>query len=207
MKIEIKRSINPINYNKAISILNNKVDKIINNKVENELIWFLEHPYIFTSGTSFKKEDILDNSIKVIKTSRGGKITWHGPGQLICYLAIDLNKRSKDIRRFINTVEKSIIETLKEYNIKTHSDKKNVGIWYSEKNKIKKVAAIGFKIRRWVAYHGFSLNIDNNLDSYKKINACGIKDKGITNLVSIKKQNYSEITNKLEKYLTNYLKI
>ena len=117
MNIEIKKSKKPINYDFAIKKLEERVDKIIKNRAKKELIWFLEHPSIYTGGSSFKKNEILDSSINVVKTSRGGKITWHGPGQLVCYFVIDLNKRSKDIRKFINIIEKSIINTLHEYNI------------------------------------------------------------------------------------------
>ncbi len=207
MKILIKRSIKPVIYKKAIDILEKKVEKIINKKDEKELIWFLEHPSIYTGGTSFKKNEILDSSINIINSNRGGKITWHGPGQLVCYLVIDLGKRGKDIRRFIKKVELSIIETLRKYNIKSRSDRKNIGIWYSENNKLKKIAAIGFKIKRWVAYHGFSINISNELNHYDKIIPCGIKDREITNLISIKKINYNKISSMLEKNLIKNLKI
>ena len=207
MKIEIKRSINPIKYNNAINILEKKVEKIINKKDENELIWFLTHPSIFTGGISFKKEEILDKSIKILKTSRGGKLTWHGPGQLICYFVINLNKRKRDIRKFINIIEESIIDALCEYKIKTKSDRKKIGIWYIKNKKLKKVAAIGIKVRKWIAYHGFSLNIRNDLSSYNQIIPCGIIDKKITNLIRIKKQNYKKIIIKLKKNLINRLKI
>ena len=116
MSIEIKRSIKPVNYLEAISFLEKRVEKIIN-KQEKELIWILEHPSIFTAGTSYTEKDIIDKEIDIIKTSRGGKITWHGPGQLICYLVIDLNNRKKDIRKFVHIIEKSIIETLEELSL------------------------------------------------------------------------------------------
>ncbi len=207
MTIEIKKSIKPVNYDMAINHLEERVEQIINKKGQKELIWFLEHPPIFTGGSSYKENEILDKSIKIKKTTRGGKITWHGPGQLICYFVIDLSKRKKDIRKFINIIEDSIIKTLKYYNVQTSSDRKNIGIWYKENNKIFKVAAIGVRIKRWVAYHGFSINISNNIKSYEKIIPCGIKDKKITNLVRIKKQNYNNIYKKLQKYLIKYLKI
>ena len=207
MSIEIKKSIKPVKYDLAINYLEYRVKEIISKKSEKELIWFLEHPSIFTGGSSFKKYDILDNSIKITKTSRGGKITWHGPGQLVCYFVIDLNKRKRDLRKFINIIENSIIKTLNEYKILSSSDRKNIGIWYKKENQIFKVAAIGIKVKRWVAYHGFSLNINNDLKSYKKIIPCGIRDKGMTNLINIKKQNYKKVINKLEKNLVNCLKI
>ena len=206
MNIEIKKSKKPINYDFAIKKLEERVAKIIKNRAKKELIWFLEHPSIYTGGSSFKKNEILDGSINVVKTSRGGKITWHGPGQLICYFVIDLKKRKKDIRKFINIIEKSIINTLREYNILSFSDRKNIGIWHKKKNKIFKIAAIGIRIKNWIAYHGFSLNINNDLDSYKKIIPCGINDREVTNLLKIKKQNYIKIINKLEKNLISHLK-
>ena len=206
MKIKIKKSIKPVNYDIAINYLEKRVLKLINNKSNNELIWFLEHPSIFTSGTRHKKNEILDKSIKIIKSSRGGKITWHGPGQLICYFVIDLNKRKKDIRNLINIIEKTIINSLNEYNINSENDRKNVGIWYRENNKLNKIAAIGIRVKRWIAYHGFSINIKNDLTSYKKIIPCGVLNRSVTNLVNIKKQNYDNISDKLAKYLIKYLK-
>ena len=204
MSIEIKKSIKPVNYSKAIKFLEKRLDQISKNKAK-ELIWILEHPSTYTSGNVLDKKDILDNSIKIIKTSRGGKITWHGPGQIICYLVVDLNKRKKDIRKFISAIEKSIINTLKELNIKSFNDRKNVGIWTNHNNEIKKIAAIGIRVKKWIAFHGFSLNYSNSLDEYKKIIPCGISDKGIININKIKKVSKSKILRKLEKNLLNYL--
>ena len=202
MKIDIKKSTKTVNYNKAIQFLEKKVNKVIDKK-SNELIWILEHPYTFTGGKTYNKSEIIDKKINVIESSRGGKITWHGPGQLICYFVINLNKRKKDIRKFLNVIESTIIETLKNYNINSFSDRKNVGIWVKKNGKAKKIAAIGIRVKKWVAYHGFSLNINNDLDNYKKIIPCGIKDKGITNLKSIKKQNYINIDKEI---VSNFVK-
>ena len=206
MNIEIKISKKPVEYSKAIAFLENRLIKLKSKKT-SEIIWVLEHPSIYTGGISFKNDEIIDKKIKIIKTNRGGKITWHGPGQKIFYFVIDLSKRKKDIRKFINIIEDSIIKTLKYYNVQTSSDRKNIGIWYKKNNKIFKVAAIGVRVKRWVAYHGFSINISNNIKSYEKIIPCGIKDKKITNLVKIKKQNYNNIYKKLQKHLIKYLKI
>ena len=207
MRIEIKKSIKPVNYDKAINLLEERVEQLANNKKAKELIWFLEHPSIFTGGSSYKKEEILDNSIKINKTSRGGKITWHGPGQLICYFVIDLSKRNKDIRKFIEIIENSIINSIKFFNINLKSDRNNIGIWFNDGKNLKKVGAIGIRVKKWIAYHGFSLNICNELKNYEKIVPCGIKDKKVTNLIKIKKQNYKNISSLLEKNLINYLKI
>ena len=205
MNIEIKKSIKPINYFDAINLLEKRLEDLHNN-IDKELIWTLEHNEIFTAGTSYKESEILDNSIDLIKTNRGGKITCHAPGQLICYFVIDLRKK-KDIRKFISCIEKSIIETLKEYKIETFSDKDNIGIWYKKNHTINKVAAIGIRVKKWIAYHGFAININNNLNQYKKIIPCGIEDKGITNLISIADNDYSNLDNLLIDKFTSNLKI
>jgi lipoyl(octanoyl) transferase len=191
MNIEIKKSIKPINYFDAINLLENRLENLYNN-IDKELIWTLEHNEIFTAGTSFKDSEILDNSIELIKTNRGGKITCHAPGQLICYFVLDLRKK-KDIRKFISCIEKTIIETLKEYKIETFSDKDNIGIWHKKNNSINKVAAIGVRVKKWIAYHGFAINVNNNLEQYKKIIPCGITDKGVTNLINISNNDYSDL--------------
>ena len=203
MTIEIKKSQNPVKYEDAISFMEDRLKDIDLKKVD-DLIWVLEHDHIYTSGTSYNENEIIDKSINIIKTNRGGKITYHGPGQLICYFVIDLKKGKKDIRKFISVIEKSIIETLKLYDIKTFADKENIGIWYNDNSTIKKVAAIGVRVSKWIAYHGFSININNDLKKYDAIIPCGIKDKGITNLKQIKDQNYDELKNKLiEIFKTN----
>ena len=206
MSIEIKKSEKPVIYENARKLMEERLLSLDLNK-SNELIWTLEHPDVYTAGTSYNKGDILDKSIKILETNRGGKITYHGPGQLICYFVIDLKKRKKDIRNFISIIEKTIIETLNFFNIKTFSDKENIGIWYKDSEQIKKVAAIGVRISKWIAYHGFSINITNNLKKYDAIIPCGIKDKGITNLKQIKDQDYKELERKLvEIFISNLSK-
>ena len=205
MNIEIKKSIKPINYFDAINILEKRLEDLHAN-INKELIWTLEHDEIFTAGTSYKENEILDTSINIIKTNRGGKITCHAPGQLICYFVIDLRKK-KDIRKFISCIEETIIETLKHYQIETFSDKDNIGIWHKKKNSVNKVAAIGVRVKKWIAYHGFAININNNLDQYKKIIPCGIKDKGVTNLISIIDKDYSNLDSLLIKKFISNLKI
>ena len=203
MPIEIKKSQNPVKYEDAISFMEDRLKDIDLKKVD-DLIWVLEHDHIYTSGTSYNENEIIDKSINIIKTNRGGKITYHGPGQLICYFVIDLKIGKKDIRKFISVIEKSIIETLNLYDIETFADKENIGIWYNDNSTIKKVAAIGVRVSKWIAYHGFSININNDLKKYDAIIPCGIKDKGITNLEQIKNQNYDELRNKLiEIFKTN----
>ena len=205
MNIEIKKSIKTINYFDAINVLESRLKDLYENK-EKELIWTLEHNEVFTAGSSYKKNEILDKSIKVLETNRGGKITYHGPGQLICYFVIDLRKR-KDIRKFITIIENTIIKTLKFYQIETFPDKDNIGIWYKDNNEIKKIAAIGIRVSKWIAYHGFAININNDLENYKKIIPCGISDKGVTNLKNILDQDYSNLSDILIKNFISNLKI
>ena len=205
MSIEIKKSEKPVIYEDAKKMMEERLLNVDQNK-SNELIWTLEHPDIYTAGTSYNEGDILDKSIKILETNRGGKITYHGPGQLICYFVIDLKKRKKDIRNFITIIEKTIIDTLQFFNIKTFSDKENIGIWYKDNDQTKKVAAIGVRISKWIAYHGFSINISNDLDKYKAIVPCGIKDKGITSLKQIKDQDYKELHKKLVEIFISNLK-
>ena len=202
MSIDIKKSTKLVNYTEAIDFLEKRLIEVNQNK-SNELIWILEHPSTFTAGMSYDKSEILDKRINLIKTNRGGKVTWHGPGQLVCYFVIDLNKRKKDIRKFVTLIEKTIIQTLKKYKINSFSDRKNIGIWVNDKNKTKKIGAIGIKIKKWIAYHGFSLNINNSLHQYKKIIPCGIKDKEVSNLKLIKNQNYMKIKDEI---VLNFIK-
>ena len=205
MNIEIKKSVKPVNYFDAIDFMEQRLQKIFDNN-EQELIWTLEHKEIYTAGTSYNKNEIIDKSIKITETNRGGKITYHGPGQLICYFAIDLRSK-KDIRKFITCIEKTIIETLRNFGLETFSDKDNIGIWYKENEAINKVAAIGIRVKKWIAYHGFAININNDLDKYKKIIPCGIKDRGVTNLISIKNIDYSKLENLLIENFISNLKI
>ena len=157
---------------------------------------------IFKHGSTF----YLLYIIEVYKTNRGGKITYHGPGQLVCYFVLNLKKRKKDIRKFITTIENTIIDTLKFYEIETYTDKKNIGIWYNEDSKEKKVAAIGVRVKKWIAYHGFSLNIYNDLSLYKGIIPCGIRDKGVTNLKKMGVKNYNNIEKVIiKKFLNTFL--
>jgi len=196
MNIEIKKSIKPVNYEDAITFLEDRLSLVFHNK-DRELIWTLQHNEIYTGGSSYKESEILNKSIKLIKTNRGGKITYHGPGQLICYFVIDLRNKKKDIRNFVCTIEKTIIQTLDQFNIKSFADRNNVGVWTKNKKKIEKIAAIGIRVSKWIAYHGFSININNDLNKYKNIIPCGIKDKGVTNLKSIIDQNYSGLDQKI----------
>ena len=206
MNIEIKKSIKPVKYDVAVKLLEERLIDINNDK-KRDLIWFLEHEEIYTAGTNYKEKEILNKDIKLIKTNRGGKITYHGPGQLICYFVIDLKQRKKDIRKFITLIEKTIIESLFEFNIKSFGDPKNIGIWVDNKSNINKVAAIGVRVSKWIAYHGFAINISNDLAKYQNIIPCGISDKGVTNLKSINDQNYNTLRDVIIKNFTKNLEI
>ena len=203
MSIEIKKSTKPVKYNNAINELEARLKLVSENK-DKELIWVLEHEPVFTAGLNFSKNDILDKSIDIQETNRGGKITYHGPGQLVFYFVIDLRNRKKDIRKFISVIEDTIIQTLQEFKIKTHADRENIGIWFNNKGKLEKVAAIGVRVSKWIAYHGFSLNVNNDLDPFNKIVPCGITDKKVTNLKKICKHKYLKIDEILvEKFILN----
>jgi len=206
MNIEIKKSIKPVKYSVAIKFLEKRLMEINNNKKGN-LIWILEHEEVYTAGTSYKDEEILNRDINLVKTNRGGKITYHGPGQLICYFVIDLKQRKKDIRKFITIIEKTIIESLSEFNIESFGDPKNIGIWINDKTDIKKVAAIGIRVSKWIAYHGFAININNDLLKYQNIIPCGISDKGVTNLKNINNQNYNMLSDVIVENFTKNLEI
>jgi len=191
MNIEIKKSIKPVKYQEAIKFLEKRLEDINNNKAK-DLIWLLEHEEVYTAGTSYNKSEILNPNINLIETNRGGRITYHGPGQVVCYFVLNLKKK-KDIRKFITLIEKTIIESLFEFKIKSFGDKTNIGIWVNHKNEVKKIAAIGIKVSKWIAYHGFAINVANNLKKYDNIIPCGINDKGVTNLKEIKNQNYKNL--------------
>ena len=200
MSIEIKISKKRISYKIAMSYLNKRVDEVKNGK-KRGLLRILEHPTTYTAGVSYSKNDILDKKIKITESNRGGKITLHNPGQKIIYFVINLNNRKKDIRKFIYVIEKSLIDFLQYYNIKAKKDKKNIGIWVEDK----KIAAIGIRVSRWVAYHGCSINISNNLNQYLKIIPCGLNNKKVTSLKKekgISPKNYER--NLAEIFIKNF---
>ena len=202
MSIEVKISKQRIPYKKAMHDLEKRVEDV-KKGLKKELIWILEHPTTYTGGIRSSKNEILDKKIKIIKTNRGGKITLHNPGQKIIYFAIDLSKRKRDVRRFVKIVEKSIIEFLNMYGVKSNSDRKNVGIWVRNK----KIAAIGIRISRWIAYHGCSINISNDLDAYKKIIPCGLSNKDVTSLKLENKRIYNINKNLQKVFSKNFNEI
>ena len=201
MNIEIKVSKKLIPYKKAIEFLKKRVESIKNSK-ETDLLWILEHPTTYTAGIRAESKDILDKKIKVVNTNRGGKITLHNPGQKIIYFAIDLNKRKRDIRRFVNIIEKSIIEFLSNYKIKAVSDRKNIGIWV----KNRKIAAIGIRVTKWVAYHGCSININNDLKKYQKIIPCGLDNNEVTSIYQEKSKVFKNVDRDLKEIFLRNIK-
>ena len=205
MTIEVKISVKPIDYIKSVNILEKRVHDVSLGR-KDELVWILEHNPVYTAGISSKSTDLLDKNINVIKTNRGGKHTYHGPGQKIVYFVLNLNKREKDIRKLVNKIEFCIIGILKEFNINAHSDRKNIGIWVDKLDSTKKIAAIGIRVKKWIAYHGFSLNISNDLSKYKNIVPCGIKDKGVTSFKDLNIKDYQNIDDIIiKKFLDTFL--
>ena len=186
-QIEIKISNQEINYKEAVLFMESKVRDISENH-SKELLWFLSHNHIFTQGTSASDDEILNsNVIEVLKTNRGGKTTYHGPGQRIVYFMLNLNNKKKDIRKFISLIENSVIDFLKNYNVEARAFKDRVGIWVIKNNKItfdkeKKISAIGLRVKKWITYHGMSFNINPDLKYYNSIHSCGLKEYTNTSL-------------------------
>ena len=193
--MEIKISQKPVAYKKAIDFLEQRVEKVHAN-LEDELIWILEHDSVYTKGISASDKDLLlPNLFPVIATNRGGKFTYHGPGQKIVYFVINLNTREKEIKKFVRHVEEWIISILKDFNISSFADPKNIGIWINNNSEENKIAAIGIKVKKWIAYHGFSLNINVNKTDYRGIVPCGISNKGIINISDLRAIPNDEIIN------------
>ena len=186
-QIEIKISNEEINYKEAVLFMESKVRDISENH-SKELLWFLSHNHIFTQGTSASDDEILNsNVIEVLKTNRGGKTTYHGPGQRIVYFMLNLNNKKKDIRKFISVIENSVIDFLKNYNVEARAFKDRVGIWVIKNNKMtfdkeKKISAIGLRVKKWITYHGMSFNINPDLKYYNSIHSCGLKEYANTSL-------------------------
>ena len=205
MNIEVKNSIKPIDYAKSMKILEKRVQDVLLEKKE-EFLWILEHKTVYTAGTSANEKDLIDKDLPIFKTNRGGMYTVHSPGQKVIYFVLNLNKRKKDIRKLINNIESCIMDILQEYKIKSYPDRNNIGIWVKNGNNSMKIAAIGIRVKKWIAYHGFALNISNDLEKYKKIVPCGIRDKGITSLKNMGIENYQNINEIIaKKFLNTFL--
>ena len=204
-EIEVKISNNEINYDEAVMLMVSRVEDISKNKSQ-ELLWFLSHNHIFTQGTSASKDEVLNsNVIDVIKSNRGGKTTYHGPGQRIVYFMLNLNNKKKDISKFIYLIENSVIDLLKNYNVEARAFKDRVGILVTKSNNItfdkeKKIGAIGLRIKKWITYHGLSFNINPDQKYYNYIHSCGLKEYQNTSMEELGiKLEQSEFDNKFKK--------
>ena len=203
-KIDFIYSNKPIEYEFSMKFMKNKVERIISSE-ENQAIWILEHPNIYTLGRSAVKSDIKNNiNIPYIDTDRGGKITYHGPGQKIIYIMLNLKEifnNQPDIKLFINMLGKWIITILNKNNILAYIDNENIGVWVKDNDINKKIASIGIKLKKWISYHGIALNINPNMNYFNNINPCGILNCKMT---SIYKENNKLIENyKLNEMIKN----
>ena len=177
----------PVAYPDAMAQMESRVDDIIRGHAD-EAVWLLEHPALYTAGTSAKPADLVDpDHLPVFETRRGGQYTYHGPGQRVAYAMLDLNKRGRDVRAYVRRLEDWIVMTLAEFNVTgtVHDDR--VGVWVARENSDKedKIAAIGVRLRKWVAYHGISINVEPDLSHFDGIVPCGITEHGVTSLVHL----------------------
>ncbi len=178
-----------IDYPDAVNFMEARVEAIINGTAR-ECLWFLEHPPLYTAGTGAKPSDLLvADRFPVYRSKRGGEYTYHGPGQRVVYLMLDLRQRGRDIRRFVRQVENWVIITLDDFNVKAHTTPERIGVWVKQPNKgpgrEDKIAAIGLRMRRWVSFHGLSVNVDPTLEHFSAIVPCGISNQGVTGLVDL----------------------
>ena len=181
-------------YDDAVRVMEARVDAILAGDAD-ELIWLVEHPPLYTAGTSAKRDDLLDpDRFPVYDSKRGGQYTYHGPGQRVVYVMLDLNKRGRDIRQFVKSLETWVIETLATFNVKGEIREGRVGVWVERPEKPApitggvaedKIAAIGIRLKKWVSYHGISINVDPHLDHFDGIVPCGISTFGVTSLVDL----------------------
>ena len=178
-----------IDYPDSIEFMEKKIEDIHKDNCK-EFLWFLEHDNIYTAGTSAKQKDLLNsNKFKVYKSSRGGQYTYHGPGQRVVYLMLNLRKKGYDIRKFISLIEEWIIKSLKDIDVNAVNDKNHVGIWIKDKNSLKKISSIGLRVRKGITFHGISINLNPNLENFKGINPCGNDPKDVTSLEEIGLKN------------------
>ena len=188
----------PVEYEYAVNKMESLVEEIIQGK-RSECAWLLEHPSIYTAGTSAKPTDLIEPSqFEVFNSGRGGQYTYHGPGQRVIYLMLDLNRRNPDLRAYVSNLESWIINTLENFNIRGEKREKRIGIWVptyeNQMYKESKIAAIGIRVRKWISFHGISINVNPNLEHYSGIVPCGISEHGVTSFKELKgKANMVEI--------------
>ena len=204
--IEWKITKTPIDYDFAIKEMQKRVTNIKSN-TNNELVWLLEHESIFTAGTSARDEDLINNQVKTRHTGRGGQWTWHGPGQRVAYVMLNLKKRLPDIKAYVYALEEWIILTLEDFNIVGVRLENKPGVWVANQNKsYDKVAALGVRVSSWVSWHGISININPNLEEFKNIIPCGIRGKSITSIAQECEKNI-QIESVKKKILKNFLNV
>ncbi len=191
--IEWRYSSEPVPYPQAVAWMEDRVQGIIEGRAD-ECIWLLEHPPMYTAGASAKADDLLDPRFDVFRTRRGGQYTYHGPGQRVVYAMMDLNWRGRDIRAYVESIERWIIAALGSFQVNGEIRAGRVGVWVSRPDKPPlpngdpaedKIAAVGVRVRKWVAFHGFSINVEPDLDHYAGIVPCGIADYGVTSMVDL----------------------
>lgn len=182
----------PVPYERALAFMEARTRSIRERNV-SEMVWMLEHPPVYTAGTSANPADLLDNRFPVYNTGRGGQYTYHGPGQRVAYVMLDLQKRGPDLRKYVHDLEQWVIDTLKTFNIKGERREGRVGIWVDmtpyghPEGSEAKIAAIGVRVQKWVSFHGVSINLHPNLEHYNGIVPCGIQDHGVTSITALDK--------------------
>lgn len=175
----------PVGYEEAVAAMEARV-AAIRAGTRPELVWLLEHPPLYTAGTSTKPGDLLDAHLPVFRTGRGGQLTYHGPGQRVAYVMLDLKTRGADIRRFVRNLEEWLIRALARFNVRGERREGRVGIWVVDRAGAEsKIGAIGVRVRQWVTFHGVALNVDPDLSHYAGIVPCGISDRGVTSLAAL----------------------
>ncbi len=189
--VEWRLSSNTVAYEAAVSSMEARVAGIAAGEAA-ELVWFLEHPPLYTAGTSAKPADLLDAvRFPVYASGRGGQYTYHGPGQLVAYVLLDLNKRGRDVRRHVHRLEEWVIAALRTYGIAGDRRNGRPGIWVAKPSGDAKIAAIGVRVRRWITYHGVAINICPDLSHFGGIVPCGIADAGVTSIAALEAERYS----------------
>ena len=172
-------------YDEAVARMEREVEGIAAGRLA-ELVWLVEHPPLYTAGTSAKVTDLLQpQRFPVHATGRGGQYTYHGPGQRVAYVMLDLKRRGQDVRAFVAALEDWLIATLERFNVNGERREDRVGVWVQRNESEDKIAAIGIRLRHWVTYHGISLNVDPELAHFDGIIACGVRDHGVTSLVDL----------------------
>ena len=184
----------PVGYADALEFMENRVARIAAGEAD-EAVWLLEHPPLYTAGTSAQPEDLTDpDRFPVFQAGRGGQYTYHGPGQRVAYVMLDLNRRDRDVRKFVCALEDWVIATLADFNVRGERRAGRVGVWVTRPDKAPnpdgsvredKIAALGVKLRRWISFHGISINLEPDLSHFEGIVPCGIREHGVTSLVDL----------------------